>query len=67
MESWHAIAAVAVFFVVLICIITERLHLTIAAMLGALLLLFLNVLTLSEAVDYIAQSHATLALFLVSW
>jgi Na+/H+ antiporter NhaD/arsenite permease-like protein len=63
MASWHAIAAVAVFFVVLICIITERLHLTIAALLGALLLLFLNVLTLSEAVDYIAQSHATLALF----
>jgi Na+/H+ antiporter NhaD/arsenite permease-like protein len=45
------------------CIITERLHLTIAAMLGALVLLFLNVLTLTEAVDYIAQSYATLALF----
>jgi Na+/H+ antiporter NhaD/arsenite permease-like protein len=30
---------------------------------GALVLLFLNMLTLTEAVDYIAQSYATLALF----
>ncbi|MGJ3248093.1 MAG: SLC13 family permease [Elainellaceae cyanobacterium] len=58
-----AIASLTVFVGVLGCIITERIHLTIAAMLGAMLLLFLNVLTLSEAVDYIAQSYATLALF----
>jgi Na+/H+ antiporter NhaD/arsenite permease-like protein len=32
-------------------------------MLGAMVLLFLNILTLTEAVDYIAQSYATLALF----
>jgi len=63
MESWYAFAALAVFVGVLVCIITEWLHLTIAAMLGALVLLFLNVLTLTEAVDYIAQSYATLALF----
>ncbi|NJL00360.1 MAG: transporter [Spirulinaceae cyanobacterium RM2_2_10] len=63
MESWFALTALAVFITVLVCIITEWLHLTIAAMLGALLLLFFNVLTLTEAVDYIAQSHATLALF----
>ncbi|MBW4654761.1 MAG: transporter [Kaiparowitsia implicata GSE-PSE-MK54-09C] len=63
METWSAIAALAVFILVLACIITEWLHLTIAAMLGALVLLFLNVLTLTEAVDYIAQSYATLALF----
>jgi Na+/H+ antiporter NhaD/arsenite permease-like protein len=47
----------------LVCVITEWLNLTIAAMLGALLLMFFNVLTLTEAVDYIAQSYATLALF----
>jgi Na+/H+ antiporter NhaD/arsenite permease-like protein len=63
MESWSASASLAVFAGVMFCIITERLHLTIAAMLGALVLLFLNVLTLTEAVDYIAQSYATLALF----
>ncbi len=63
MESWSASASLAVFVGVMVCIITERLHLTIAAMLGALVLLFLNILTLTEAVDYIAQSYATLALF----
>lgn len=63
MENASAIASLAVFVAVLACIMTEWLHLTIAAMLGALLLLFLNVLTLTEAVDYIAQSYATLALF----
>jgi Na+/H+ antiporter NhaD/arsenite permease-like protein len=50
------VASLAVFAAVLACIITERIHLTIAAMLGAMVLLFLNVLTLAEAVDYIAQS-----------
>jgi Na+/H+ antiporter NhaD/arsenite permease-like protein len=63
MESWSAFASLAVFVGVLVCIITESLHLTIAAMLGALGLLFLNVLTLTEAVNYIARSYATLALF----
>lgn len=63
MESWSASASLAVFVGVMVCIITERLHLTIAAMLGALVLLFLNILTLTEAVDYIAQSYATLVLF----
>nr|WP_228040112.1 SLC13 family permease [Nodosilinea sp. LEGE 07088] len=63
MESFAAVAALSVFVGVLACIITERVQLTIAAMLGAMVLLFLNVLTLTEAVDYIAQSYATLALF----
>jgi Na+/H+ antiporter NhaD/arsenite permease-like protein len=63
MESWSASASLAVFVGVMVCIITERLHLTIAAMLGAMVLLFLNILTLTEAVDYIAQSYATLTLF----
>jgi Na+/H+ antiporter NhaD/arsenite permease-like protein len=59
----EAMAASAVFICVLICLITERIHLTIAAMLGAMILLFLNILTLPEAADYIARSSATLALF----
>ncbi|WP_204140943.1 SLC13 family permease [Halomicronema sp. CCY15110] len=63
MGSFAAVSSLSVFVGVLVCIMTERLQLTIAAMLGAMLLLFLNVLTLTEAVDYIAQSYATLALF----
>jgi len=63
MGSFAAVSSLSVFLGVLVCIMTERLQLTIAAMLGALLLLFLNVLTLTEAVNYIAQSYATLALF----
>jgi Na+/H+ antiporter NhaD/arsenite permease-like protein len=63
MGSFAAVSSLSIFIGVLVCIMTERLQLTIAAMLGALLLLFLNVLTLTEAVDYIAQSYATLALF----
>lgn len=63
MESWHGVAASAIFIGVLSLIVTERMHLTIAALLGALVLVFLNVLTLEEAIAYIGQSHTTLALF----
>lgn len=63
MGSFAAVSSLSVFVGVLVCIMTERLQLTIAAMLGALVLLFLNVLSLTEAVDYIARSYATLALF----
>nr|WP_278003382.1 SLC13 family permease [Nodosilinea sp. TSF1-S3] len=48
---------------VLALIATERLHLTIAAFLGAMLLIFLHVLTLDQAISYIGKSYATLALF----
>ena len=42
---------------------TEWVHLTIAAFLGALLLVFANIMTLKDAIGYISQSYATLALF----
>jgi Na+/H+ antiporter NhaD/arsenite permease-like protein len=42
---------------------TEWVHLTIAALLGALTLVFTNVMTLQEAVAYIGNSHGTLGLF----
>jgi Na+/H+ antiporter NhaD/arsenite permease-like protein len=64
MLSWNATVSLATFVGVMVLMITERLHLTIAALLGALLLVLLNVLTLEEATAYIGQSHATLALFL---
>lgn len=63
MESWQAIVALSVFIGVIGLVMTEWLHLMIAAMLGALLLIFLNILTLDEAINYIAKSHATLGLF----
>ncbi len=63
MESWQAIAALMIFGGVIGLVMTEWLHLTIAAMLGALLLVLLNILTLDEAIAYIAKSHTTLGLF----
>jgi Na+/H+ antiporter NhaD/arsenite permease-like protein len=63
MTQWPAIVASAVFISVLVAIIGEWVHLTIAAFLGAMLLIGLNILTLPEAMGYISQSHATLGLF----
>jgi Na+/H+ antiporter NhaD/arsenite permease-like protein len=63
MDNWQAIFALAIFVGVITVITTEWVHLTIAALLGALSLVFLNILSLQEAVDYISRSHATLALF----
>jgi len=63
MENWQAIASVAIFLGVLIVIVGEWIHLTIAALLGAMLLIGLNILTLDEAIAYIGRSHETLALF----
>jgi Na+/H+ antiporter NhaD/arsenite permease-like protein len=63
MEIWSEVTASVIFFGVLALIATERLHLTIAAFLGAMLLIFFHVLTLDQAIGYIGRSHATLALF----
>lgn len=51
------------FFGVIFLVMTEWIHLTIAAFLGALLLIFFDILTLEEAVGYIGRSYSTLALF----
>ncbi|MBW4685969.1 MAG: transporter [Komarekiella atlantica HA4396-MV6] len=63
MENWQAFLSVITFLGVIILIMTEWVHLTIAALLGALLLVFTNVMTLEEAVGYIGNSHGTLGLF----
>ncbi|MEQ9235906.1 SLC13 family permease [Coleofasciculus sp. E2-BRE-01] len=63
METWSQIIAFSTFVGVILLVMTEWMHLTIAAFLGALLLIFVHVMTLNEAVDYISQSYATLALF----
>ncbi|TBR57555.1 transporter [Westiellopsis prolifica IICB1] len=63
MENWQAILSVLTFITVIVFIMTEWIHLTIAALLGALLLIFTNVMTLQEAIGYIGKSHGTLGLF----
>ena len=59
-----SIVAAVTFAVVTTAILTERLHLTVAAFLGALVLIFAHVMTIEQAIEYISQSYATLALFL---
>ena len=59
-----AIVAAITFAAVTVAILTERLHLTVAAFLGALVLVFAHVMTIEQAIEYISQSYATLALFL---
>ncbi|HEY9809388.1 MAG TPA: ArsB/NhaD family transporter [Halomicronema sp.] len=63
MLSLQAILASSIFVAVIFLVMTEWLHLTIAAFLGALLLVFFNILTFPEAINYIGESHGTLALF----
>jgi Na+/H+ antiporter NhaD/arsenite permease-like protein len=62
-ENWESVVSIVTFLSVIILIMTEWVHLTIAALLGALLLVFTNVMTLEEAVGYIGNSHGTLGLF----
>jgi len=61
--EWQAIVAIATFVGVIVLIMTEWVHLTVAALLGALLLIIANVLTLPEAINYIGQNYGTLGLF----
>ena len=63
MESLPAIIASSTFICVIIVIVFEKVHLTIAAFLGALILVFTHIMTLQQAIDYIGQSYGTLALF----
>ncbi|MBE9202577.1 ArsB/NhaD family transporter [Synechocystis salina LEGE 06099] len=58
-----ALLSLGVFIGVILLIMSEKIHLTIAAFLGALILVFTHVITLKEGIDYISQSYATLALF----
>ncbi|ARV57726.1 transporter [Nostocales cyanobacterium HT-58-2] len=63
METWQTVVSLVTFISVIILIMTEWIHLTVAAFLGALLLIFTNIMTLKEAVGYIGNSHGTLGLF----
>jgi Na+/H+ antiporter NhaD/arsenite permease-like protein len=59
----QAIVAASVFIGVIAIIMFEWLHLTVAALLGALILVFAHIMSLAEAIGYISRSYATLALF----
>jgi Na+/H+ antiporter NhaD/arsenite permease-like protein len=63
MENWQPLLASITFAAVILAIMTERIHLTVAALLGALVLVFTHVMTLTEAMAYIGASYPTLALF----
>ncbi|MEY3869694.1 MAG: hypothetical protein RLZZ338_3585 [Cyanobacteriota bacterium] len=63
MENFPAIVATVTFVGVIFLVITEWIHLTIAAFLGALILVFFHVMTLDDAIGYISRSHGTLGLF----
>lgn len=63
MESINSIVAASVFIGVILIVMMEWLHLTVTALLGALILIFAHIMTLNEAVGYIGQSHGTLGLF----
>ncbi len=63
MGQWQPIASLMIFVAVIGVITLEWVHLTIAALLGALMLVILNILTLEQAIGYVAKSHTTLGLF----
>ncbi len=63
MDNWQAIAASCIFASVIFLVITEWIQMTIAAMLGALMLVVFNIMSLPQAIAYIGQSHGTLSLF----
>jgi Na+/H+ antiporter NhaD/arsenite permease-like protein len=62
-ENLPMLIAATTFICVIVLVMTEWVHLTIAAFLGALILVFTNVTTLEEAIGYIGNSYGTLALF----
>ncbi|MEN9216835.1 MAG: SLC13 family permease, partial [Gloeomargarita sp. HHBFW_bins_162] len=63
MATWQTVVTAITFLTVLGLIMTEWVHLTVAALLGAMILVFCHVLSLGEAISYIGRSYSTLALF----
>ncbi|NJM62161.1 MAG: ArsB/NhaD family transporter [Oscillatoriales cyanobacterium RU_3_3] len=63
MENVQAAIAAITFIGVIFLVMTEWIHLTIVAFLGAMILIFTHVMTLNNAIEYIGRSHGTLGLF----
>ncbi|NJK33633.1 MAG: ArsB/NhaD family transporter [Oscillatoriales cyanobacterium SM2_2_1] len=62
-DTWQSGFAIAVFVTTVFLLMTEWLHMAIIALLGAMILVFANIMSLPEAISYIGNSHGTLALF----
>ena len=62
MENWQAVVSLLTLVAIVVVFTTEWFDITIATFLGALFLIFTNVISLREAIDYIARSDDTLAL-----
>jgi Na+/H+ antiporter NhaD/arsenite permease-like protein len=63
MENTPALIAAVTFIAAIAISITEWMPLVLSALLGALILVVTNVMTLPQAIGYIGKSHGTLALF----
>jgi len=64
MLDWQGMVSLAVFAVAIILIALDALNLALAAVLGASVLLLLEVVTLREAAGIVAEAHATIVIFL---
>ena len=62
MENWQSVVSLLTLVAIVVVFTTEWFDITIATFLGALFLIFTNVISLREAIDYIARSEDTLAL-----
>ncbi|MEM7726930.1 MAG: SLC13 family permease [Cyanobacteria bacterium P01_A01_bin.45] len=63
MDNLQAIISVLTLVCIIILAIAEWLNITIAAFLGALFIIFTNILTFPESINYIARSESALGLF----
>ncbi|NJS11058.1 MAG: ArsB/NhaD family transporter [Microcoleus sp. CSU_2_2] len=63
MENVQTAIAAVTFMGVIVLVMTEWVNLTVAAFLGALILVFTHVMTLNDAIEYVGRSHGTLGLF----
>lgn len=62
MENWQAFVSVLTLVAIVVVFTTEWFDITIATFLGALFLIFTNVISPREAIDYISRSDDILAL-----
>jgi len=61
--DWQGIFAIIVFAFVILLIAFDVINLTLAAILGAAVLRASGVTTISQGVGYVAEAHATIAMF----
>jgi len=62
--TWQAIFTIIDFLLVIILLMIDKIEMTVLALLGALSLILFNIITLSKAIDFVAENYSTIALFL---